>query len=144
MLPCIIRAVELTDAPEIATLVTQLGYPTSAAEMEGRLKVLLSQANYTIYVATIEDSVVGMVGAYLGYALEYDGPYGRLTGLVVDEKWRGRGLGKLLMEKIESWVMQRGASWLILTSGVHRTNAHRFYRNLGYQETGLRFAKRLE
>jgi GNAT superfamily N-acetyltransferase len=53
------------------------------------------------------------------------------------------GIGRRLMERIEAWLRDHGATRLTLTSGKQRTEAHRFYRRLGYEETGLRFVKRL-
>jgi hypothetical protein len=47
------------------------------------------------------------------------------------------------MRHMESWSKERGAQSLLLTSGNHRTEAHRFYETLGFSATGLRFIKRL-
>jgi len=71
------------------------------------------------------------------------GRYGRLTGLVVDERWRGKGIGGSLMTRIEDWIRQQGSVIAVLASGSHYAEAHRFYRHLGYEETGIRFVKRL-
>lgn len=138
-----LRAARMGDSIAIARLVTQLGYPTTPAEMEGRLKRLLSHPEYTTVVAETSNEVVGMVGAYVGHALEFDSRYGRLTGLIVDASWRRRGLGKALMKHIESWLREQGASSVTLTSGKQRLDAHRFYEAIGYDATGLRFLKRL-
>ena len=144
MKDCSIREAKLTDAPTIARLVTQLGYPTSSIQMEKRLQILLAHSDYITLVAEVSGSVVGLVGVYLGHAIEFSTTYGRLTGLVVDEKWRGRGIGKMLMEYIERWSREQGATLITLTSGKQRAQAHRFYESLGYDETGLRFVKRLD
>jgi GNAT superfamily N-acetyltransferase len=138
-----IRTARQDDSPAIARLVTQLGYPTSEAEMDARLKALRNHPEYAVFVAESSGRTVGLVGAYLGIALEFSGTYGRLTGVVVDEEHRGSGVGKMLMERIEAWLKERGARMVTLTSGKQRTEAHGFYRHLGYEETGLRFAKQL-
>ncbi len=138
-----IREAKLTDAPTIARLVTQLGYPTSPSEMENRLQILLAHSDYITFVAEVSSIVVGLVGAYIGYAIESTGTYGRLTGLVVDEQWRGRGIGKMLMGRIERCLREQGTTLIVLTSGKQRAEAHRFYQTLGYDETGVRFVKRL-
>lgn len=138
-----IRPAAKADAPDLARLVTQLGYPASAGEMAERVEALSGRPEYALFVAETSGRVVGLVGAFLGYALEFSGPWGRLMGLVVDEPFRGRGIGARLMEQIEGWLRDRGATRLTLTSGKQRADAHRFYRRLGYEETGLRFVKRL-
>ena len=139
----LIREAKLTDASVIAHLVTQLGYPTSSSEMENRLQIILAHPDHIIFVAEVSSTVVGLVGAYTGYSIGFTGTYGRLIGLVVDVQWRGRGIGKMLMEQIERWLREKGATRIIITSGKQRTEAHRFYEALGYTETGVRFVKRL-
>ena len=139
----LLRSAQPSDAPAVAALVTQLGYPTAPAEMRGRLERLLAHPEHSMVVAEAEGEVVGLVAAQLGYALEFDGVYCRINGLVVDAQWRGRGLGTLLMRHLESWCKERGAQSLLLTSGNHRREAHRFYETLGFSATGLRFIKRV-
>ena len=141
--PFLLRTASPSDATGVAALVTQLGYPTAPAEMRGRLERLLTHPEHSMVVAEAEGEIVGLVAAQLGYALEFDGVYCRINGLVVDAQWRGRGLGTLLMRHMESWSKKRGAQSLLLTSGNHRTEAHKFYETLGFNATGLRFIKRL-
>jgi len=143
MAPPSIRPAVLDDSAAIAGLVAQLGYPTTVSEMKTRLESLLADPEYVTFVAESSGRIIGLIGAYLSPALEYNGVHGRLTGLVVDEAHRGDGVGKALLDRIESWLRERGAAMVTLTSGKQRAEAHKFYRHLGYDETGLRFAKKL-
>ncbi len=138
-----IRPATKDDAPGIARLVTQLGYPAAEAEIASRLAPILAHPDYAIWVAEADGRVVGLTGVFIHLALEYDGYYGRLLGLVVDEPFRGKGIGRLLLAKTERWLRARGVNKLTLTSGKQRTEAHKFYRRLGYDETGFRFGKSL-
>ena len=133
----------MSDATTIAALVTQLGYPTGPDDMVDRLKRTLSDARHTIFVADTDGTVVGMGAACLDHCLERDGLQARVTGLVVDEKARGRGVGAFLMQQIEEWSKERGAERVTLTSGNYRPAAHKFYEAIGYENTGSRFLKRL-
>lgn len=143
MYECLIREAQLSDAPAVARLITQLGYPVLSEDMAGRLELLISMPEYITYVAEVQGNVVGLVGAYMGYSLEFTGMYGRLTALVVDEKWRSREIGRRLMDRIETCLKDKGALLIVLTSSNHRAKSHRFYRNIGYEGTGIRFTKRL-
>ena len=96
-----------------------------------------------MWVAEVSGRVVGLAGVFVHLALEYDGNYGRLLGLVVDEPFRGQGIGQKLLDQTERWLRERGVNRLTLTSGKQRTEAHKFYRRLGYAETGFRFGKSL-
>jgi GNAT superfamily N-acetyltransferase len=96
-----------------------------------------------MFVAETSGDVVGLVAAHIGQGLENNDPHARVTGLVVDGHWRGGGVGKMLMEHIESWCRNRGVHNVILTSGNHRVDAHKFYQRIGYTATGQRFIKHL-
>lgn len=143
MCSCIIREAGTADAASIASLVTQLGYPSTPAEMTGRLKVLLSLPEYIIFVAEADGDIVGLVGAYMAYSLEFSGMYGRLITLIVDERHRGTGIGKQLIAEIENRLKREGALLAVVTSSSHREESHRFYEDNGYLNTGIRFTKKL-
>ena len=139
-----IREARKTDAPAVARLVSQLGYPASEGEITDRLSKLEKSPGYAVWVAEADGRAVGLVGVFLHSALEYEGLHGRLLGLVVDEPYRGKGIGEQLMHWTERWLREHGVDKLTLTSGAQRTEAHAFYRRLGYEETGLRFGKHLD
>ncbi|MFY9397420.1 MAG: GNAT family N-acetyltransferase [Desulfomonilia bacterium] len=141
---CTIRKAHAGDAPAVSSLFSQLGYPATAEEMAGRIRTLSSKQEYLVFVAEVGSEIVGLICAYIGYSLEFTGKYGRLTALVVDEKWRGRGIGKMLMEKVESSLANHGASLVVLTSSSFRKESHEFYRHIGYLDTGIRFTKKLQ
>jgi len=139
----LIREAGMADADSIASLITQLGYPSSAMEIGGRLKILFSLPEYIIFVAESDGDVVGLVGAYMAYSLEFSGMYGRVTVLIVDEKRRGGGIGRQLIAKTEDWLKDQGALMTVVTSSSRREESHRFYEKNGYLNTGVRFTKKL-
>ena len=136
-----IRPAQLTDSDALANLVTQLGYQTSFAQMHQRLAVLLSLPDHQTFVACMPDRVVGMVSLWLGYAIEFDGRYGRITAVTVDESVRHQGIGRALMQHVEQWLRAQDAAMVTLTSAAHRREAHKFYESLGYDGNGVRFKK---
>jgi GNAT superfamily N-acetyltransferase len=138
-----VRAATQDDAGSIAVLMTQLGYSSTPLQMHPRLARILSHPEYGVIVAEISRDVVGVVILHAEWGLEYDSSYGRVMGLVIDERRRGEGLGTLLMQHAERWCAERGADRVVLTSATRRTAAHGFYKAIGYEETGVRFAKRL-
>jgi GNAT superfamily N-acetyltransferase len=139
----VLRHAVLADVPAIAGLVTQLGYPTSAADMDARLQRLLALPHHTVVVAEGSGRIAGMAGGCVEYAFDLNAPYGRVTALVVDERWRRLGIGRLLMRRVEQWCAEHGAERVTLTSGNHRPESHKFYKSIGYEATGLRFIKKL-
>ena len=63
--------------------------------------------------------------------------------LVVDARYRRKGIGAALMGSIETWARERGAGVVVLNSGDGRADAHAFYERLGYENTARRYLKRI-
>ena len=55
----------------------------------------------------------------------------------VDEKYRGCGIGKDLMQWAIERARREGCHILQLTTNSDRKDAHRFYENLGFKGTHL-------
>jgi GNAT superfamily N-acetyltransferase len=63
--------------------------------------------------------------------------------LVAGSEYRGLGVGRILVSAAKDWAKRRGAKEIMLTTHERRTDAHRFYRSMGYEATGYRFFKPL-
>ncbi len=137
-----IRAARREDAVPLARLLGELGYPSSREQVERRLE-RLGEAD-RLFVAELEGEVVGLAGLHVSAALEYDGDAAKVSAIVVDERFRRRGVGEALMDALENEARARGCVILFLTTAERREDAHAFYRRIGLEETGRRFAKRLE
>jgi GNAT superfamily N-acetyltransferase len=57
--------------------------------------------------------------------------------LYLDPRARGRGLGKLLVERLERWARERVRN-MVLWSDVRFCHAHELYARLGYRLNGQR------
>ena len=139
-----IRPAVIADADAIGRLITALGYPTDAAAMRARLTPMLGSPGYATLLAEDERGAVGVIGASIQHYYEKDGPHCRLLALVVADGARGHGIGGRLVEAIETWARGQGARTILVTSALHRAEAHRFYEDRGYARTGYRFVKPLE
>ena len=138
----IVREPTDSDAAAIAPLLGQLGYPSTPQEVAARLLTMRQDGPATVmWVAELDGSVVGVATGREFPGLHLPAPICWLTALVVDERVRGRGVGRRLVAEAEQWAKSRGSPRLSLTSAVHRKEAHQFYINLGYQQTGVRLAK---
>jgi GNAT superfamily N-acetyltransferase len=54
--------------------------------------------------------------------------------VIVDERYRGHGIGKLLIEKVKQWSEETGNKTLRLRCNMTRKEAHLFYQHLGFKE----------
>jgi GNAT superfamily N-acetyltransferase len=88
--------------------------------------------------------LVAWLHVHLVHLLELD-TQAEISGLVVDDAWRRRGVGALLMRHAEQWAREQGCKTIRLRSNVIRERAHRFYDRLGYelQKTQKVFRKTL-
>ena len=131
------------DAGAIAILLGQLGYPAEPAAVESRLERLRIVGDRVV-VAEVGGRVAGLAHLHVSPAIEYDGDAAKVSALVVDERFRRRGVGEALMRAVEDEARARGCVILFLTTAERREDAHAFYRSIGLEETGRRFAKRLD
>lgn len=138
-----IRPATAADAPALAPLMAELGYPTSAEAMAARLEVLRSRADFATFVAEADGAIAGMVGVTVSPSLYRSDLLGAIVALVVPSEFRGRGIAALLIERGEQWLRDAGARRATVSPSTHREDAHRLYARLGYEATGVRFSKPL-
>jgi GNAT superfamily N-acetyltransferase len=138
-----VRPAEAGDAAVLASLMTELGYTTRAAEMEMRLEVIRADSRYATLVAVVDGKIAGMIGIFSHYSYEHNGPSGRIIALVVTETMRDRGVGTQLLAAAESILAERNIRRVALNTRFEREEAHQFYEKAGYKRNGFRFVKEL-
>ena len=138
-----VRNATRADAPAMAQLLGELGYPTDAEVMPARLSAVESAGGNTFLVVAADDRVVGLASVARLAALHVDAPVCYITALVAAHDTRGQGVGRLLVSAAEGWARAHGCVRLPVTSAEHRADAHAFYPRCGLPYTGRRFAKSL-
>lgn len=138
-----VRDAKLSDAPELAALMCELGYETSNAEMHSRLQVILANASYKTIVAEIDNKLCGMIGTLTHASHEHNDRSGKIIALVVSRRKQRSNVGSALIAAAEKDFASRHVSRVTLTTRFEREGAHRFYETLGYAKTGFRFGKNL-
>jgi GNAT superfamily N-acetyltransferase len=137
-----VRDAKPSDAPRLVELINFLGHPIDEKTVRKNLAALKKTGD-TPLVATLDGKVVGLCGVSKRIVIHRPAPLGRITALVVDEAVQGHGIGKLLVQAAEDWCRKGGCQLLEVTSNDRRTEAHAFYRHLGYQRSSIRFFKKL-
>jgi GNAT superfamily N-acetyltransferase len=137
-----IKKAEVHHAPQIAELLGQLGYPAEPGEVRKKISALSNSRSDYIWLAQSQEKMVGLLAFHLTPLLHAPGNLGRITALVVDEEFRGKGIGRRLVETAEKWAWDRECTRIELTSGDQRSRAHHFYLDLGYAVESKRFIKR--
>jgi N-acetylglutamate synthase-like GNAT family acetyltransferase len=129
-----IRSAELTDAPRIAALLTELGYPAGADAVRERLAYWLADQASKVLVADLDGGVAGCISLHAIPYLERTGRWLRIESLVVEAGRRRGGAGRALVDAAEQLARQWGCVLIEVTSKRSRADAHAFYRRLGFTD----------
>lgn len=106
---------------------------------EHKGKILLSQE---------DDKITGLIIGIINNEAEdsfcFRAPKrGRITELIVSEKFRSQGTGKLLLEKMEEFFKEAGCSDVLLEVFGSNKAAQEFYCSNGYSERTVEMMKKI-
>ncbi len=101
------------------------------------LAMMLENERARVLIAEAEGQVVGMCTGQFLVSTAEGGLSLLVEDVVVDEQWRGRGIGRLLMAAISDWARANKVSRLQLLADRNNVPALDFYRILGWQTTEL-------
>ena len=128
-----IRRAQMSDAPRLAELAAQLGYPTTTSQMRARIRNIKPTSLHAVFVAdSNKDGVVGWLHVSKNPLLESD-MRAEVNGLVVAEGQRSLGAGARLIAAAEDWARKHGCKGMSVRSNVIRERAHKFYERNGYE-----------
>lgn len=141
------REATLEDMEGIGRLYLQLSRNDNGLSPKYRdiFAQMQSDSGYHLLVAVNEDNQV--VGSILGIVckslVDHYESFLVVEDVIVDDTIRRAGIGRALFEKIERIADENMCAYSILVSSGYRTEAHRFYENMGYSENVVGFRKRL-
>lgn len=128
-----IRRARSTDAPRLADLSGQLGYPATAAQLRERLPRISPASQNAVFVAESKEAgVVGWLHVTKQALLETE-IRAEVNGLVVADGHRGLGAGARLIAAAEEWARKHGCKYMSVRSNVIRERAHKFYERNGFE-----------
>ena len=128
-----IREMTADDVKAVNVLSNQLGYSLTIEQTLQNINTVLQSKDHTAFVAEYEDKIVGWIGASQAIMIEVM-PHCEINGLVIDQDHRGMGIGKLLIDKVKRWAMEKNNTKIGLHCNVKKTEAHLFYEHLGFTE----------
>ena len=136
-----VRAATDADAPVMARLLGELGYPTEPREVPRRLVALREQGN-DVFLAVdgAGGEALGLISLVRYLTIHDSQPSAYIVALVVASAARGRGVGRVLVEHAKRWAAGHGCRRLSVTSAERRADAHAFYPACGMPYTGRRFS----
>ncbi len=116
----------------LQNLMLELGYNVGPQELETNIRAIMSRGG-VIFVVEENRQIVGSICAIIDARLA-EGIYAEIVSLVVSQKYRGKGIGKLLVSHAESWS-KKHVKKIRVRANVTRAAAHKFYESLGFNES---------
>ena len=137
-----VRSATAADADAVARMIAELGYAVTAEEVTARLAAI-EEGGQAVLVAEIDGEVVGCLSTSMMSVLHRPAPLGRISMMVVDERYRSRGIGAQMVSAAEQLLLGKGCALVEVTSNLRRVDAHRFWERVGYERTSARFARQV-
>jgi len=145
----IVRAATEEDIPRILELyndLTSTVSPTgeqslpSLDDVQRVISEIASMPGHELLVAEEDGAVVGTMVLLIVPNLSHRAlPWAIIENLVVDGKYRRRGIGRLLMEYAIEQARKAGCYKVQLLSNKKRHEAHQFYQTLGFETSAYGF-----
>ncbi|MFO1475536.1 MAG: GNAT family N-acetyltransferase [Verrucomicrobiota bacterium] len=135
-----IERITAVDLPALADLYDQLvTEKTDRGEMKRVFAQLDGREEYYLLGAKTEAGK--LAGCIMGIVcldlLKRGQPFMVMENMIVDSEWRGRGVGKKLMERLEGLARERGCIFIQFCSSSYRKEAHGFYEACGYDPAAV-------
>lgn len=131
------------DLPEITALILELSEvvdgpnATDRQMIEKNVRILFYDSVTHFLVARIADTVVGFANFTTRKTILHSSESGLVDELIVSRKYRGMGIGKMLISKVIDKCRELGCCELEVSTMVSNKNARDFYRKCGFTEEAV-------
>lgn len=99
------------------------------------LEVILSQPNLHIVVIRdpVNHEIIGMASIYFCKTLMHPQGKSHVEDVDIDERYRGSGMGDVLMDQLIRWAVIKYLELVEMTSNPQRKAANRLYIKFGFE-----------
>lgn len=104
-----------------------------------------------IYFAEADGNVVGYIHGFVHDKQSEEkllevvpSQVGQIEDLYIEPEYRGKGVGKMLMEKMEGYLVDLGCDSIWLEVFAPNTGAHDAYLKMGYMDREIGMLKRVK
>ena len=138
------REASQTDIPTLVSLLADdlLGQERedTSSPLNTRYLEVFQQINHDpnneLIVVAHEDTIIGMLQlTFIPYLTHTGSVRCLIEGVRIDRRYRGMGLGSRCFQWAIDRAKERGCNIVQLTSNKQRTEAIKFYKNLGFEAT---------
>lgn len=116
--------------------------PDTERQIRGLAGVLASPNACIMLARSAQGEAIAMCSAQLVFSTAEGAHSAWIEDMVVHEAWRGRGIGRQVLQAVLAWASEHGATRAQLLADLDNQPALDYYQHLGWQETSL-IARRL-
>ena len=137
------------DIPLLLELLYELGRPKPQNENEIEsftklLKNYIDDSDKKILVAEINDSkIIGLISLVFLSRLNQKTLELYVPELIISQQYQNQGIGKKLLNSSIELGKEKKCHRIRLESGNQRTESHKFYEHLGFENSSMFFTKNL-
>jgi len=129
-----IECATLADFAACLPLLSELHKGDIGETMSGCFAEFCTTANAVVLIARRGGEIVGLVAGTEAPDLDFEAHVAVINAIVVAAGYRGRGIGRALVDAFIAWAQQRGCAAVLCSTT--RQNAAQFVRALGFQPRG--------
>ena len=117
-------------------------YETSSGAEKTMRRFLADVANsgYSfLFVAATGDRTVGFISGELrqGSPTFLPKTWASVDDVFVEPEYRNHGMGRALLQSVQSWAQERGADGISLQVAAANARGRKFYEDLGFREISV-------
>ena len=140
------RHSDITDMVKLLRILFSIetDFVVNEGTQQRGLEMMLEDSTHRrMMVAELNQQIVGMCTAQILVSTAKGGIVALIEDLVVEDAYRGKGIGKELLLSIENWANAQGAKRLQLLADRNNIRALEFYKNLDWKGTQMICLQRL-
>lgn len=116
--------------------------PERDKQLRGLRLILDNPQLGRLFVLRVDDQVAGMANALLTISTAEGAPVLLLEDVIVKAAWRGRQLGRQLLEHVFGWARTAGITRVTLLADQDNAPALAFYERVGFTPSAMRVLRR--
>jgi GNAT superfamily N-acetyltransferase len=138
--PAKVRTCEKRDLKAVAGLLNELKEvaDTDNDFNEEGLQIIFAAMEdpgiYLNFVAEADGAIAGFISVIFYKSLFHKGGTALINELIISDHYRGKGIGRLLIDKVKEEAISRGMDELEVGTEKTNKNAQAFYRKCGFDE----------
>jgi len=126
----------------ISPLLQELGEDKLSVDILNQRILEMANQSYECIGIYNSNNLIGICGLWY-QTRHYAGKSVETDHIIIDKKYRNKGIGDLLFKFVYSYAQEKDCKWVELNTYVSNYPSHKFYYNQGFVIKGYHFIKEL-